>query len=378
MRPPFASVEFALLGTTPDPVQIRVIRRSFSHEMVILRFKERDLSSKIYQSDMPVRVTWGLWPKFREEFVGYVHHVVPDVERKRDFYPTIEATCVGATRVLRDEYPRNWGTTISSRVATQAAEQVGLGADVDLTEEIYESLMQPSQSTWAFLISLADREGYHLSATKTRIHFWNYARRIAQMMNHAMVFDHEQNEVGRFRAVSGETTPTDDEARWQEEYALSLAGSGGNFSGRTSAYADRFASPGSSRRASLFPEPKYARVLSDDPAGSAEDARLSIQASARRSERVYRATAEIAPYPPVRPGDAIVFENYGERQSGVWVVDAADFLLDKGDMTTTVEISRAIARDDGFRPAFPGSRPPQRRPVSSALVKGVWVDRTRA
>ena len=70
MRPPFASVEFATLGSTPDPVQIRVIRRSFSHEIVILRFKDRDLSAKIYQSDEPVRLTWGIWPKFREEFAS--------------------------------------------------------------------------------------------------------------------------------------------------------------------------------------------------------------------------------------------------------------------------------------------------------------------
>ena len=376
MRPPFASVEFATLGSTPDPVQIRVIRRSFSHEIVILRFKDRDLSAKIYQSDEPVRLTWGIWPKFREEFVGYVHHVIPDVDRHESFYPTIEATCVGATRILRDEAPRNWGTNTSSRVVRQAAQDVGLAADVDTTKEVYDDLMQPSESTWAFLISLAEREGYHLSANKTKIHFWNYAQKIARIADQAQVFDHRQNEVGRFRAVSGETTPTGDEARRYREFALSLSGKQGNFSGDPSGFSDQFAAPGTSRSTAVLPDPKYNRVISDEPADTAEDARLSIQANARRSARVYRATAELAPVPSLRPADAVVFENYGERQSGVWVLDEVEFLLTKGSITSTAEVSRAITRDDGFRPSAPGAQSPFRRPVVPSLVGGVWVDRS--
>lgn len=377
MPPPFCRVDFGLLGDTPDPVHARVIRRAFSHEICIVQFRDRNMSAKTFRSDMPIRVTWGLHPRYREEFVGYVHHVRNDVryEKGSSRLPVIEAVCVGATRVLRDESPRNWGRTRSDLVAGELTRSFRLGIDADRSTTVHDGLMQSAQSGWAFLISLAQSEGFHLSATKTRVHFWDLGRHLTRTVNFAPVFDNNRGEIERFQPISGEMNPTDDEAREQTVYALGLTGTGGNFSGRMSGYSDRYIPVTQSLTANLRPVAKYARVVDQTPATTAVDARHAAEALARKSDRVYHAKASLAAFPPLRPGDPLVLDNYGVRQSGVWVTDAVEFTLSKERLTAQVEISRALAEDDGFRPRTPRGKSPDRRPVSSALVNGAWVDR---
>lgn len=370
MSPPFARVEFATLGATPDPVTVQVIRSEFKHEMLVLRFKDRNLSSRIYRTDMPIRVEWGVYPRYREEFVGYVHHVRPDVDRREDLFPTIEVICVGPTRALRNEDPRNWGTVTVDRVVRQVCDEARLRYDVDPGRRVFSPLMQPSESGWEFLCEIARDEGYHLSSTKTRVHLWDDERRRTELQQVALRFSYLTREVERFSPVTGEMSDRDTEVRQNIATSLSL-------DGKLSGSSDRIGRVGQARSSALSPTERYGRVRDQAVLSSPADARSRLAADKRSEARVYRATADLSPFPPLRSGDWVVFEDYGDRQSGYWHVDKVTFSLQRGKISSTVDVSRANARDDGRRPVRPGARTAYRPTVSPRLVSGVWVDRSR-
>lgn len=379
MRPPFCSVDFDTIGASPDPVSARIIRRGFAHEICIFRFKDRRVSSRVYRTDMPVRATWGVYPRFREEFVGYVHHVEVDVETvtEQDRTPTLSAVCVGATRVFRNEVPRSWGRTRSDLVAGQLAAEGRLSVDADPSDVVHDALLQPAISGWSFLAQLARAEGMFLSATKTRINFWDLGRRLWDLVDYAPVFDHNSGDVARFQPVSGELNPSDREARERVLIGLDTRDTEGRFSGRMTGFSTMSDPQLQSLSAAVRPTARYTQFMTS-VAGDTWSARTSVEAAERAGDRVYQAKAQLAPFPPLRPGDPLVLTNYGARQSGVWVVDDVEFNLTTEKITSQVSLSRALAEDDGFRPRFPAAKAPSRRPVRSALVNGVWVDRGAA
>lgn len=364
MPRPFCSAEFATLGSNPVPKHVRVIRTSFSHELLVMKFRDRDLSAANYKTGMPLAVQWGVHPKYREEFIGYVHHVVPSVENRSWDPPEIEVVAVGPTSAIRNEMPRNWGATRSDLVVEQIARDHRLGASVDRSPIVRPSLMQPAKSGWSFLIDLAKEDGYFLSATGTVVNLWDLETRLRALKDYAPVF--HRSGVAKFEPLTGETNPTGNEATEMTAYALGgggVAGFSENARSGTKALSDF-----------LKPTAQYGSVVTG-PLDSALDARKHVEAAKRRTSRIYQATTRLPAFPPLRPGDPVVFEGYGARQSGMWVTDSVEFTLTSESISSQAEVSRSISTDDGRRPRFPGARAPQRRTSQYALVRGVWTDR---
>lgn len=378
MPRPFCRANFATLRDTPELVSARVIRSWFSHEIMILRFRDRNLSAKNYRSGTPIEVQWGVFPRYREEFVGYVHHVKDEarVEPGALHIPVVEVVAVGATRVLRDERPKNWGDIRLDMAAAQMARTARLQIDADPTERIHEPLMQPAESQWAFLASSSSKEGYMLSAQGTRVLLWNLERRLPKMIPYAPLFRRDRGEVHDFQPLSGESNPSDNEAADRAAFSMSLHGGGqGRFSGRASGGATSSLRATQSLSAQLDPDSQFYATTTGEVLGSSFDVRQELSTVRRRTERVYHAKATLAPFPPLRPGDPVVLTGYGERQSGVWVTDDVVFRLDGEKIAMQVELSRAEARDNGQRPRVPYGKSPYRRRAESRLVDNRWVAR---
>lgn len=368
MPRPFCSVSFASLGSNPVPQYLRVIRAGFSHELIVLRFRDRDLSAANYKTGMPIQVRWGTFPRYREEFVGYVHHVEPVIENTSNRPPEIELVAVGPTWAIRNERPNYWGDTRANLVVSQTAQAHRLGFDTDTSPIVRAGLMQPAKSGWGFLIDLAKEDGYFLSAVGTTINFWDHEKRMKTMLDHAPVFN--RRAVSRFMPVTGEVNPTDDEAAEMTAYAL---GDGGGLTG----FSEGAKTGTKSLDAQWEPQPQYARVQSGAVLSNAYEARQHVEAVKRRTKRVYKAKAEPPAFPPLQAGDPVIFEGYGKRQSGAWVADRVEFTLTTDQITSKVDVSRSLVSDDGRRPRFPGAKSPVRRKSAAALVRGQWVDRSR-
>lgn len=363
MPRPFCSVSFPTLRTSPVPKHVRVIRAAGSHELLVMRFRDRDLSAANYRSDVPLHVSWGFFPHQREDFVGYIHHSRPTVEHSGTL-PEIEVVAVGPTRVLRNEVPKNWGATRADIVVSQLATANRLAHDVDASPVVRKNLMQPAESGWEFLRDLAEADGYFLAASGILIHFWDLDKRLPKLRPHAPVFT--RKNTARFRPLDGETNPTDREASSGTAYALDLAGKG-------SAYSTSFATGTSSLDAALKPGTHFSRVAAGAVLTDARDAKMHLESEARRNKRMFQAEADVTPFPPLRPGDPVVFHDYGARHSGYWMVDRVEFELSGEKITSKVSVSRAEARDDGRRPALPATRSPHRKRPTARLVAGAWV-----
>ena len=372
MPRPFCSVDFATLGERPTPVRAKIIRAGGFHEIAIIRFTDRNLSSKNYRTDLPIRVRWGLQASHREEFVGYVHHIESDVEREKDRpeMPVIEVTAIGPTRALRSEEPRNWGATRSDFVVRELTRSRRLGYDVDISPIAREALMQPAESSWAFLRKLAEEEGFFLSAQGTRVLFWDMDKRLPKMRPHAPVFTRSAGTVQRFQPVVGELD-AQEEGGAAERTAFSLSEDG-----KVSAYSDRFTPIGRSLSSSWEPPARFRQTRSGVVLDSANEARDHLASVGRKSGRIYRATANLAPHPALRPGDPVVLLGYGERHSGYWIADRVEFDLTGEGLTSKVSLSRSLVKDDGRRPRVPGTRMPGRPRIRPLLVNNVWVDRS--
>lgn len=364
MPQPFCSVTFPTLKSAPTLTSARVIRAAFAHEMVVLRFRDRDLSSANYKSDVPLQLSWGYFPHHREEFYGYVHHVRPSVERTGGA-PEIELVAVGATRVLRNELPRNWGSTRADLVVAQLATAARLGADVDASPVVRKNLMQPAESGWEFLRDLAEEDGYFLSSSGTLVHFWDLDARISKLKPHAPIFTPKR--VEKFQPISGETNPSGREAASGEAYALDLSGKG-------AAYSDNFSSGTKALSDALKPSRRFSRVAAGVVLEDAQAAKTHLAATERRNKRVYQAEAKGGAHPPLRAGDPVVFDGYGARHSGFWVTDSVEFSLESTKITAKMKVSRAEAADDGARPTSPGTKSPARKKSAPRLVAGVWVN----
>lgn len=378
MLRPFCRVEFATLAESPDLISARIIRAAYSHEIVILRFKSRNLSSRNFRSDIPVTLTWGFYPRYREEFVGYVHHVDDEIRQEQGSptMPSIDVVAVGATRPLRNERPRNWGTTRLSNVVETAALEARLGYDVDPSTQVYETLMQSSQSLWSFLVEHAQQEGMLLGAQGTRVFLWDMDERMPVLKKHAPVFSYRSNDVRSFEPVLGEMNPSENEAATREAYALSLSGGErGRFSGTMSGFSTGIDAYGQSLSGFLNPEPKFGSVRAGEVLSSPSDVREELSVTQKRTERIYQAKIDLMAWPPLRPGDPMVIDGYGSRQSGYWITDRIEFKLNTEKITTNAEVSRRESRDTGERPGAPGTKSPYRRRVRFRLVGGRWVDR---
>lgn len=366
MPPPFCRAEFATLASNPVPVSARVIRAGFSHELLTLRFRDRDLSSSNYRSGIPVLVEWGIFPRYRERFVGYVHHVTSTAERREAGPPEIEVVAVGATSVMRNEQARNWGATRTDLVVSEIARQHRLGANVDTTPVVHAGLMQTADvSAWKFLIELAKSEGYFLSATMTQINLWNLEQRAARIFDYAPILGRAQIE--KFKPTIGETNPSGDESAVASAYAIDGAGVSG-FSTTTS--------PVKTLDSALRPAPRFIRTITGTALAGAADAKQAVEQDARKHRRIYKAKADVVAFPRLRAADPLIIEGHGERQSGVWVVDEVEFSLDASKITSKVKLSRSVAADTGHRPSHPGGTAPSRRRPSPTLVRGQWVDRS--
>lgn len=366
MSRPFCNAEFATLGSKPVPKYLRVIRAGFSHEIVVLRFRDRDLSAANYKTGMPISVEWGVFPRYREKFVGYVHHVEPVIESRMGTPPEIELVAVGPTWAIRNERPNYWGHTRSNLVVSQTAQRHRLGSDTDTSPVVRPGLMQPAKSGWGFLIDLAKEDGYFISATGTTINFWDHEKRLQKLRPYAPIF--HRGQVSRFMPVTGETNPTGDEAAEMTAYALGSRGLTG--------FSEATRSGTKSLDAAWRPLPQYSRMEEGAVLANAREAKQHIEAVKRRTARVYKAKAETAAFPPLQAGDPVIFEGYGNRQSGEWVADRVEFTLTTEKITSHLELSRSLVADDGRRPRFPGAKSPARRKSGAALIRGVWVDRS--
>lgn len=375
MTLPFCSVSFS--GTDAHDVPVHrasFYRESFAHEVGVVEVLDGLIASRVYESGTPVVVVWGVRPRFREVLYGYVHSSRPKVAMDSDNrrVPHVAITVVGATRVVRDEVPRNWGRTTLSGVVQTMARENRLGNRVDVSTVRHDSLMQPAQSGWSFIREMAEEEGFMLVPDGTVINFWDIETRTRQLREHAPIFAHGDKTVESFEPFASETNATDREAAKRVAYGLDLSG---NLVGAS----DRSVSYGSSLAVERRPRPRFVEVNRGTPLEDLADTREQLNTRRRQHGRVYQAEAKIsAPFPVNRPGDPVIFEGYGRRHSGLWTTDRVEFNLSTSGIRSTVLVSRAESLDDGFRPRFPASRPVARKVARAVLAGGTWIDRTRA
>jgi phage protein D len=363
MRRLFAEVRLPTLRMGIAPYYLRVVRESFTHERVVFRFLPEDISASKIQTDTPVLISWGWLPKNREVFVGYVSYVAANVDSVRiPANESVEVVCVGVTRILRDEVSRSWGNTRADLVLQRMTRHFPIESDSDVSPVPHLGLMQHDQSYWKFLVELAHADGMHLSCTGPRIHLWNLDARLRELSDVAPVFDRRQRQIKDFESLVGELLPERESLR-SEAFGLEKQD-----------LVARASNPETAQ--SIYDELRQQRRFTTVEQGvfdSGADLAQHLDAKRRDKGRIYQARVELTPHPPLRPADVIVLVGNGERYNGPWVVDKADFTIEKRELSMEVEVSRANSKDSGRRPLVPYGASPYRRAPSARLAGARWV-----
>lgn len=363
MPRPFAEIRLPTLRSVIQPYSVDVVRESFSHEIMVFTYYSADFSAARITTDVPVLLSWGVHPKHREVFIGYVNHVGVDTDSSsRSRKELVEVVCVGATRVLRDKYSRSWGPTRLDLLAMKIAQSAQLEADVDGSVIPHASLMQHDQSNWAFLVQTAHADGMHISATGTRVHVWNLGARFAELLRVAPVFDRDRKGIFAFESLAGSSVPGSEASR-KEAYGL--------VNGRLEAYAS-YPEIAQSIYGDLREPGRQTDVVQGN-FGSAQEMLNHLEARRRDEGRIFKAKASLSSYPPLRAADVVVLLNNGSRYSGPWVVDKVSFGIRGQKLKMDVELSRESRSDSMLRPQVPFGATSLRRPVSARIAGHKWV-----
>lgn len=358
----YAEVRFPTLQTGLVPVAVDIYREAFSHEKASFRFAASEMTTARLVDDLPVLISWGKKPAYREVFVGYVLGFETSRAASEGGREQVEVICIGPTRALRDEFSYPWGTTRLDIVADKLSQQYSLEIDTDTSFPPHVGLMQHGQSSWEFLNEIAETDGAHISVSGTRLHVWDLRVKYGASLSVAPTYDRSRQEIFEFDATAGVLLPGHENAR-DVGFALQ--------NDEMVAYASDF-TYGESRRDYLQPSTGFAR-LSQGVAETKQELTNRIEAAKLTKGRTNHAHAELSPHPPLRPADVVVLLNNSDRHSGPWFVDKVHFHMDQRKLEMDVDLSRRASSDPLVRASVPFGAASHRAPVSARISGNRWV-----
>lgn len=144
----------------------------------------------------PIRARWGYETQRFQTFYGYVHHTEPlyvDGEQR------IKVICAGASLMLSSGVQRTWRYQSYDSIVRDLAAAVYLSADVEAHSIVWPYTIS-SGNGWEFLVGLAQKIGYVLTANGTELKFISPDEVYKRNMTSAPLLD-----LDLFRPIAGLT-----------------------------------------------------------------------------------------------------------------------------------------------------------------------------
>jgi hypothetical protein len=190
------------------PTTVLVAQIENAHDVATFVAAPTSLPASLPEAT-PLQIRWGYEYGGQQNFYGYVHHVEP-LYTEGDQH--IKVVCIGASLPLRSALQRTWRYQSYDSIVREVAAYAFLSADVEPHDTIWPYVVS-SGSAWDFLLGLAQKIGYVLTANGTEVKFISPGEVIQRGMTAAPLLD-----LDLFRPVMGLTV--EDGLRRRQSFGL--------------------------------------------------------------------------------------------------------------------------------------------------------------
>lgn len=390
---PFFSVEVSNKPLNYYASDLKIIQETDKHTIALLdvHYRGRGASSgntkatnswSYLKENTPVRITYGMYPNYTDDFLGYVASYKILKTTKDNVFAGIittrvQYTLVGSSMLMQSTVNRAWKHISPSAIASRIAVKNGLRAIIHPYNAVYDYRLQKA-SDFQFLCELANEIGYRFFVDNTDLYFvdpnvvitQNTVRNIPQFW--ALNTPGVKDTLETFTPSVGTTTA---EVLVAKRSITGINPLTGRIIDANQQYA-LYEAFTSIPRAPLLS--KYDNTY---PVESYAEAQQRLEASTLRNQ--YWTTAEacvIGDY-RVKPNKLVEFVGQGvpEDNEGLWLVKSATHKFYMPPKSGNVpagkyHIDMKVLRNQSYTINYssPNALSPVTTNVGSKLVNGVW------
>lgn len=334
----FASANFPETSNGPRSLyKVTIYQRVYEHEMAVLVFKDWSQSFDSIRPGSPVEVNIG-GMESKRKFLGYVHHIRPDVSPGRSF---VEITCVGGSFPMKQASQKTYREYTADKVVKEMAIRHNLNFIGDSHPRVFEMITQAGYTDWQLAVRLAKQVGYTLRAENTDIYFEpilkDYQRYREQAPSFVMRDESSPNgsTIYSFQPLVGESIDYDGDMK----AAVAISGVDRFSKSAVKQTKQKRNKTTKSKRQDEFFDRFNSLVVAPTP----EIAKYEADAAEARNSFPYRGTATVLGSIYLRPNMPIYLEGLGSTYSGYWTVLGTEHTLMETERnvysyTTTVSL----------------------------------------
>jgi len=286
----------------------------YEHEIAVLQFRDWGIEYDVVQNGSPVTFTLNDSGKART-FYGYVHHV--NVNREPGSFLT-EVVVLSSSMLLKNQSQKVWTNLSADGIIQNIANAHGFAAYTVPHPRIYDQVSQAGHTDWELMVRLAKQSGYSLRTENTEIYFQPLLHEYENKKSEAPLFvmrdanDPSGSTIYSFSPTISESLEYDGDSK----AAIAISG----FDSATNSNISS-----TSQKPNKNTKLKYSREFFDKydtsvVATNAAIAQYESEAAENRSQFPYRAVAEVAGDPFLRPDLPVYLEGVGSLYSGYWTV----------------------------------------------------------
>lgn len=305
--------------------------------MAVLVFKDWSPSFDTIRPGSPVEVDIG-GMESKRKFLGYVHHVRPDISPGRSF---VEVTCVGGSFPMKQASQKIYRDKSADEVVKAMAIQHNLNFIGDPHPRVFEMITQAGYTDWQLAVKLAKQIGYTLRAENTDIYFEPILKDYERYREQAPSFvmrdetDPSGSTIYSFQPLVGESIDYDGDMK----AAVAVSGVDRFSKAAVKQTKQKRNKTTKSKRQDEF----FDRFNSLAVAPTPEIAKYEADAAEARNSFPYRGMATVLGSVYVRPNMPIYLDGLGSAYSGYWTVLGAEHTLVETERnvytyTTTVSL----------------------------------------
>jgi hypothetical protein len=390
---PFFSVEVNGKALDRYASDLKVIQETDRHTLALLdvQYQGRGASNgntkgtnrwTYLQENTPVRITYGMYPAYTEDFLGYVAsykilRTTNDNVFAGIITTRVQYTIVGTSMPMQSTHNFAWKHVSPSAIASRIAVKNGLRAIVHPYNAVYDYRLQ-NASDFQFLCELADEIGYRFYVDNTDLYFvdpnvvlaQHTLRNIPQFW--ALNAPGIKDTLESFSPSVGTTTSETLVAKRSVTGINSLTGRVVDAHQQYALYEPFTSAP----RA-----PVLSQYDNTYPVDSYAEAVQRLNASTLRNQFWTVADATVLGDYRVKPNKLVEFTGAGvpEDNEGLWLVKAATHTLYMPPRTGNVvggkySIDMKVLRNQSYTLNYssPNALAPVLQTVGSKLINGVW------
>lgn len=390
---PFFSVEVSGRALNQYASDLQLIQETDKHTIALLDVQYRGLGASngntkatnrwtYIKENTPVRITYGMYPNYTEEYLGYVaSYKIVKTTTDRVFASIIttrvQYTIVGASMPMQSSVNTAWKHISPSAIASRIAVKNGLRAIIHPYRAVYDYRLQ-NASDFQFLCELANEIGYRFYVDNTDMYFLdpnivmsqNTLRNIPQFW--AFNTPGVKDTLESFTPSVGTTTSETLVARRSVTGINPLTGRVIDANQQYALY-EAFTS--------IPRAPMLAKYETAYPVDSYAEAVQRLDASTLRNQYWSTAEASVIGDYRVKPNKLVEFVGQGvpEDNAGLWLVKKATHKLFMPPKSGNVaagkyHIDMKVLRNQSYTITYssPNVLSPVTDKIAPKLVNGVW------